>query len=286
MLLIVLHLLTSHCWPTIMYDANTLIRQVDRTGEYMLFGGITLVCLVAIGVVLFVLFYQKKYTERQVAYREMLLRAAIALQERDRQRIGLELHDGVGALLATAKLQVHRLTEEGGSTEKLWQVEKLLKQSIQEVRTISRGLSQRVVVKFGLSEALKDYCQALEENTVVTLHSTIAEVPATLDFQVAISTFRIAQELLNNAIKHGQPNTIMLTLTVQDGNWLQLTVQDDGRGFNLSEVERQGIGLLNIQSRLNLIKGRIEQKILSTPGSCIVVSVPLPLPACNVVQTV
>ena len=109
-------------------------------------------------------------------------------------------------------------------------------------------------------------------------------MPTTLDFQVAMSTFRIAQELLNNAIKHGQPSTITLTLTVQNGNLLQLTVQDDGPGFTLGEVEHRGIGLLNIQSRLNITKGRIEQKNVSTPGSCIVVSVPLP--AYNVAQTV
>lgn len=269
-----------------MDDTGKLIGQIDRTGEYeyMFWGGIILVCLIAVAVFLFVLAYQKKYTERQVAYREMLLRAAIALQEQDRQRIGLELHDGVGALLATAKLQVHRLAEKRIEDEKLLQVEKLLQQSIQEVRTISRGLSQCVVVKFGLSAALENYCQALEENTLVIIHRTIAKVPTTLDFQVAISTFRIAQELLNNAIKHGQPDTITLTLTLQDDNLLQLTVQDDGLGFNLSEVEHQGIGLLNIQSRLSITRGRIEQKNLSTPGSCIVISVPLP--AYNVAQTV
>ena len=266
-----------------MHDTSTLTRQIDRTGEYMLIGGIILICLIVLGVLLFLLAYQKKYVERQVAYREVLLQAAIALQERDRQRIGLELHDGVGALLAIAKLQVHRLVEEGVQDEKLLQVEKLLKQSIQEVRTISRGLSQCAVVKFGLSKALEDYCQALEENIPTMLRWTIATVPTTLDFQVAISIFRIAQELLNNAIKHGQPDTITLTLTVRDGDLLELIVQDDGQGFNLGEVEHRGIGLLNVQSRLNITKGKIEQKSLSTPGSCILVTVPLP--AHNVAQT-
>ena len=267
-----------------MYDASTLTRQVDRTGDYILFGGVILVGLIAAGVFIFILNYQKKYAERQVAYREMLLRAAIALQERDRQRIGLELHDGVDALLATAKLQLHRLAKERVDDAKLLQVEKLLQHSIQEVRTISRGLSQCVVVKFGLSQALEDYCQALAKNTPVMIQWTIAKVPTALDFQVAISVFRIVQELLNNAIKHGQPDTITLTLTVQDGNLLQLTVQDDGPGFNLGEVEHRGIGLLNTQSRLNIIKGRIKQKNVSIPGNCMVVNIPLP--AYNVAQTI
>ena len=113
----------------------------------MLLGGMILVCFTAVGVFLFVLVYQRKYAKREAAYQEVLLRAAIALQERDRQRIGLELHDGVGALLATAKLQVHRMAKERVDDEKLLQVEKLLQQSIQEVRTISRGLSQWAVVK-------------------------------------------------------------------------------------------------------------------------------------------
>ena len=253
-----------------------LIQSVDRTSELMLLWGSVVVCLVAMGVVLFILFYQRKYAQRQVAYREMLLRAAIALQERDRQRIGLELHDGVGALLATAKLQVHRLLEEGIAHEQLTKVDKLLQQSIREVRSVSRGLSQCTVKKFGLSEALEDYCQALEENTLITLYCEVVKMPATLDFQVALTTYRIAQELLNNAIKHGQPETITLTLTMPEENTLQLTVQDDGRGFNLSEVGHRGIGLLNIESRLNLTRGKIIQEELTVGGSCIVVIIPLP----------
>ncbi len=250
------------------------MQGYENANGYIIIAGVIVMLVMAICIVIFVLVYNKRFIEEQNRHQRILLDASIQSQENERKRLAQELHDGIGPMLATAKLQLYQLQKDRNNPEVLENFKNLLSQLIQEVRTISRGMSPSVVSKLGLIDALKSFCDTINDTTHITV-DFFDRVDRTFDNSIALPLYRIGQELINNAIKHGSPSHISVKLyTVSD--FLFLEVEDNGKGFTLkngSVPESGGIGLLNIQSRLNLLNGKMDQK--SSPGCCIVVCLPI-----------
>lgn len=230
--------------------------------------------LMAIGFATFVLFYQKKLAEQQSACQQELLAASLAAQERERERIAEELHDGIGATLAASKLLVHRLLPEEVHPAVLADLKETLAQAIREVRTISRGLSPLMVRQLGLGEALRSYCQLVNKAEIVQVDYTGKEIAESPDADAELSLYRIAQELIHNAIEHSRATHVRVSLTTHQTT-LSLTVSDDGQGFDVSKARQSGLGLLTIRDRLRPLRGTLRQEAVAGPGSCLVVTIPL-----------
>jgi len=232
----------------------------------------TLIIVVLIGFLfLFVIIYQGKMIKNQVVLRKLhdekqsdLLKAVFETQESERKRLAEDLHDSVGQVLSAIKLNLHRLDKVGPGETKmplLSDTRKLADECLAEIRNIIQNVLPPVLTDYGLLEALEGLCVKIEQTTgvKVELKKKVSAKRFKLDIELAF--YRIAQELFSNAIKHAAADFIQLLITNEDG-WLVMEFKDNGKGFETSLV-KQGFGLKNMESRMQLISG--ELKINSRP---------------------
>ncbi len=181
----------------------------------------------------------------------------------ERARLSKDLHDGLGGLLSVTK---HKMANMKGSlTIPEEQVEtfnsalEMLDNSIKELRRVAHNLMPESLMRYGLSAAIKDFCESIDNSTY-----HFYGVEKRIDEKLEVAAFRIVSELVNNALKHANANKINVQL-VQEQDRISITVYDDGCGFNPKSVDKtKSVGLNSIEQRVVSFNGRID--ILSEPG--------------------
>lgn len=197
---------------------------------------------------------------KQAQEEQQLLEAALLdTSEREKQRLGSELHDGAGQSLTAARL----LADSLASTLQplppaLGALQSCLQQAVNEVRLGARGLTPAPLLEDGLEPALQALASQ-HEGSGVSVALQVCDTPPKLSAEARLHVYRIAQEAINNAIRHGQASQVTLAL----GQAPLLTVQDNGCGFDPAGVSH-GIGLRSQQLRAGLL-GRSLQ-LLTEPG--------------------
>jgi signal transduction histidine kinase len=227
--------------------------------------------VLVIGLVIFIIFHQRKVLRYQVqlqkleqAQQKVLLNASIRLQEEERQRIAADLHDDAGPLLATARLY---LTEnlvnmdKASQLQSIFQARQILDDTIQLVRNISHSLMPPTLKNFGLESAINDLFQKISGAGSINASSRFHDYKERLKQDKELMVFRIVQELVNNTLKHSNCSFIHLTQNVHGGNFM-LRIHHDGKGlvqqdFDKLTKSKHGLGLKNITSRLKVVQGRI-----------------------------
>lgn len=198
-------------------------------------------------------------------------------QEAERERIARDLHDSLGGMLSTAKLQLnalgHRLrnTKESPEYQKAYE---LVDESCREVRTIAHQMQPNALTKLGLVPALNDLISKIEIADAASIdfqHYGIEEAKITPP--VALTAYRIAQELLTNAIKHANAKHILVQVGMNDEQ-LSITVEDDGCGFDVLTPAR-GMGLDNITTRVNYLKGDLSIHSVPGEGTSFLITIPI-----------
>jgi two-component system, NarL family, sensor kinase len=202
--------------------------------------------------------------ERQLLSIDAMLKG----QEEERSRIAKELHDGLGALLSGVKLSVMNLKDNlQVSDDKLHNFEKpllMLDRTITDLRKVAHNLMPEILVKFGLDEAVKDFCNAIETSTGISVVYQNFGEKRKLDNTSEMFTYRIIQELVNNAVKHGNPSEIIVQLIINSKKTI-LTVEDNGKGFQKELLNgTKGAGMININYRVNYFNGTMD--IVTAPG--------------------
>ncbi len=245
--------------------------------------GLILMLLFALAVVGFYVFYQNRLLKQQRALiqlenqqQQLLIEAGIQSQEAERQRIAADLHDSVGANLATSQLFVRQLSIAESSQEMQNTVIGLLDEVLISIRTITSDLAPETLFRFGVVEAIEDLIELIKQIPNLQIHFS-ASVVERFDNQQELALFRIVQELLANTIKHAQATEIRLELRMNDLELL-LVYQDNGRGLppNLS-ADHQGFGLRNIRSRSQFLNAKIDWPSSTTSGFQISLAfIPLP----------
>ena len=193
----------------------------------------------------------------------------------EQERIGHEIHDGLGqrltglSLLATTlrnDLADRELAEAGTATEIVEQ----LHQAIEEVRTIAHGLSPLPLVMGGLEEALDKLAEDTQASTGIRCRFNRHEGEATLieDRAIAMQVYRIAQEAVHNAVKHAAARTITITLELRE-NRPELMIEDDGSGFQPDGEADEGIGLRIMRYRASIIGCKLIVESVPDRGTCI-----------------
>ncbi|MEO9171436.1 MAG: sensor histidine kinase [Mucilaginibacter sp.] len=205
-----------------------------------------------------------------------LLNAVFETQETERKRLAEDLHDSVGQVLSAIKLNLHRLekvAEHDNPRPLLADTRKLTDECIQEIRNIIHNVLPPVLTDFGLIDAVQALCTKMGETTDIHITFTKKLADERFPAEIELSLYRIAQELFGNAVKHSGATSIHLLLT-KEGDWLVMSFSDNGIGFNMEDV-KQGFGLKNLQSRAQLINGKIH--IYSKPqnGSLTTIKVQL-----------
>ncbi|WP_177765749.1 sensor histidine kinase [Flavobacterium sp. I3-2] len=180
-------------------------------------------------------------------------------QEKERERLARDLHDGLGGLLSATKLQLSDLLNKKNEikNEELKVISDHIDFAINKLRKVSHNLMPDLIIKYGLEVALKEFAIRMKNNNL-EIHVHFLSYTNTLETEKQLFVYRIIQELVNNAIKHAQSKHIIIQL-VEETNLYQVTVEDDGIGFEVNNLEfKNSAGFLNIQSRIHFLKGTFE----------------------------
>lgn len=198
------------------------------------------------------------------------LRSMIDGQEKERKRVAKDLHDGLGGLLATVKA---RLSAETSTSP---EANRLIDRACTEVRRIAHNMMPQTLALSGLSGSVQDIVAQLNQRGLDTELEIVGQPDLRLDDEGQAMLLRIIQELTHNVVKHAKASKLFLQLLDQPQQ-LMLTVEDDGKGFNLEHHlnKNDGIGLANIANRVAYLNGAIQYD--SSPGHGTTVTLTLPL---------
>lgn len=204
-------------------------------------------------------------TEQEVKTKD----AAIKGQEEERKRISRDLHDQLGGLLATIKLNFQAPDAPKIAPETL----ALIDQASSEVRRISHDLASGTISKFGLIPAIDDLCTALNNSGQIAVEFVHFGLNNRLPQKIELQIYRVIQELTSNVLKHANATEISINLTSFDKE-LNIVFEDNGVGLK-ENPKSSGIGLKNINQRIDQINGQINFD--SFPGRGTTVNISLPL---------
>src|SRR5688572_11922625 len=246
--------------------------QTTNSGvSVVLFLGTMGMVVLTVGLILFIIFHQRKVIRYQMKLQQMeqeqqkiLLNASIKLQEEERQRLAADLHDDAGPLLATARLYLNEnLVNQDKATQlqSIFQARQIIDDTIMLVRNISHSLMPPTLKNFGLESAVNDLFQKISGSGTMNASSRFHDYKDRLKTEKELVIFRIVQELINNILKHSNSSFIHLTQNIH-GDKFYMRIHHDGRGIVQADFEKLnksniGLGLKNISSRLRVVHGNI-----------------------------
>lgn len=209
--------------------------------------------------------------------KQQRIRSVLDGQEIERQRLSRELHDGLGQSLIAIKLRLESLDLD--SDPKAREMVNNLRQSfnmiIDEVRRISNNLMPAALHEFGLENALRNQCDELSTQTNINLQFSSSGIPVEMSRKTKIYLYRIAQEALNNVVKHAKATQVRVSLLKEAGS-VQLLIEDNGRGINQEvSCKGKGNGLFNMRERVNLLQGAMYIQTAAEKGTTIRIHLPL-----------
>jgi signal transduction histidine kinase len=265
---------------------ETQEQQLVVSRQRMWIFGLAGVAVAVLFLGLFLLQRNRRMAEAKrdaaiIEERERGLRSIIQATEDERKRIAKDLHDGIVQSLTGLSLRLQKQArsakaKDSGLDEELNSTHSILDESIAEVRGISHQMMPRVLSEMGLIPALDNM---LDKSLGLTLieyefeHHNIDGQRFTESIE--ISLYRICQELINNIIKHSDAKAVSVQL-LKTKTHLVLVVEDNGKGFEWSDPNsRNGIGLMNINSRAQAIHGEVNYEPSPEQGTVATIRVPL-----------
>ena len=208
---------------------------------------------------------------------ELATKAVLEAEENERIRIAKDLHDGIGQMMSVAKMNLSTMEEElnldAGKKIKMERIISLVDESCKELRSVSHNLMPNALLKAGLAAAVREFIEKIDSQSLqIDLHSEGLQERMDADTETVL--YRIIQECVNNVIKHSAATRLDISL-INDEDGISVTVEDNGKGFNSSALEKfEGIGLKNMKTRSEYLKGTIE--INSTPDKGTLVAIHIP----------
>ncbi len=246
-----------------------------------------------IAVVIFVIlatiaafsFYKKTQLKQRANMQEAILlqqematKAILEAEENERQRIAKDLHDGIGQMMSVAKMNLSALeTNLQFANEKQQNsygtIIKLVDESCREVRTVSHNMMPNALIKNNLAEALRTFSNQLD-HPELNIQLYTEGLDSKMNGNLETVLYRIIQECVNNVIRHAHATALDISV-IKDDDGISATIEDNGAGFDpLSDAHVEGIGLKNIRSRVQYLKGSVE--FVSSPGAGTLVSLHIP----------
>lgn len=234
--------------------------------------------LVAAFVIAYILYFNKRKStliQEKNALKEefnrQLRQSQVEVQEHTFQQIGKELHDNVGQLLITSKMLLG-LTERvlESPPDMLITANATLGQAINELRSLSKMLDKEWLEQFNFSNNLKTEIDRINTGNVVqAVFSYTGNMPLKAESQIIL--FRIVQEAIQNAIRHGRADKIYIAVA-EEQETINISVQDNGRGF--SSGDGKGMGLANMRHRATLLGGTITWDSAPQQGTVVTIILP------------
>ncbi len=213
-----------------------------------------------------------------ITQQDIATKGIIEAEERERKRIASDLHDGVGQLMTAAWLNMQAINEKTKNTDKetaelLDKAMHLVDESCKEVRAVSHNMMPNALLKKGLVNAVKEFLQQINiKSTKINLQTEGLNNP--LPNHVETVLYRVIQESVNNVIKHAQATSLDISIN-QDETGIDVMIEDNGKGFNFGEANKKdGIGLQNIKSRIEYLKGTVEWNTAENKGTLVAIHIP------------
>lgn len=229
-----LSVVTSSCFAVGLLYVNKIIKDIARREA------------------------QQRLTEKRI------LNTVLRTEERERTHFSKELHDGLGPLLASAKMSLSTLEDGRGDTqETIRNLAFVIDESIRSLREISNNLSPHTLKDFGLERAIRNY---INKTAAISSIETVFDCnigQKRYDNNVEIILFRVISELMANSMRHSGANRIQISVQEDDGT-ITIDYSDNGKGFDPKAALEVGMGLPNIYSRIRSLKGSVN--LTSTKG--------------------
>jgi signal transduction histidine kinase len=252
---------------------------MDNIYLLIFYGIITIFILITFFLVLYIrnqnmVWKQKRlFQETEIQQQKLLLNSVIESQELERKRIGEDLHDEIGGTLSAIKLMLGTIRQPEVK-DVIVPAKELIDQMVVDVRNIAHALSPPGLSMFGLYHSLDGYVALInksEEINISVAHEPLIE-ERFLEEKTELALFRIITQLISNTIKHANASQIDIlfkpTLTE-----LQIIYMDNGKGFDPKVLEeKKGIGMQNIQSRLQMINATYSIKTAVGAGFQMVIN--------------
>lgn len=221
---------------------------------------------------------QEKTTEL-LSKKNEVNRALIQGEERERKRLAQELHDGLGSLLATLKLNVESLNlESKGLSDFEWKAYvgllEMVDYACKELRDISHNMLPAGIEHFGLDATLKSDISKLNKHKNLQLSLDTFGLKNINNKEIELHVYRIVLELINNVIKHANATKANIQLIMLDKH-LSLILEDNGIGFNPEKTIHSGIGIISIKSRVEALSGRMQIDSMKHRGTSITIEIPV-----------
>ncbi len=266
-------------------EQQILLQQSELNRNNLAMAGIVLLVILAS---LLSYSYYNRYQLKQKAemqaeimrQQEISTRAVLEAEERERQRIAKDLHDGVGQTMSAAKMNLSAFENElhFNTPEQRLKFERiitLVDESCKEVRTVSHNMMPNALLKSGLAAAIREFTDKIDHTVLkINLHNEGLHERMDTNFETVL--YRVIQECVNNVIKHAKANHLDISL-IKDKDGISATVEDNGKGFDTNDSRLfNGLGLKNIRTRVEYLKGTVEYN--SKPGKGTLVAIHIPAP--------
>ncbi|AXE20986.1 histidine kinase [Runella rosea] len=205
------------------------------------------------------------------------LKIALEAQEQERKQIAQDLHDEVGARLATLKLYASSLTKYLSDHPESQEIKKktleIINDSIVDIRRMLRELSPRMLEQYGYAAAVEALAEKIRQSGEVSVEVDASRLPERFPAEIETGLYRVTQELMNNTLKHAEAKKITIRVHLDD-DIIHFDYFDDGKGFTYNQA-KQGLGIGNIESRVAVLRGQIVWTPIVGEGNAVFIQIPL-----------
>ncbi|SNR51993.1 hypothetical protein SAMN04488111_1395 [Lutibacter flavus] len=242
-----------------------------------------IVIILAVSLIFFFSYFQQKKTafllkqrEIQQRFDEEITKSKLEIQEQALKNISWEIHDNVGQLLSVAKMQLNMVQMSLPEKEQNQIIEtgEIVSKSLQELRGLAKSLNPETIKNKGLLDSIKLEIDRYNRLNFVEAELIITDEPYNLTNEKEIILFRILQEFCNNTLKYSKAEKLEIELNYNP-DLLTIIAVDNGIGFDINDLSKQnGIGLINMKSRGELIGAKIELISSENKGTKLYISCP------------
>lgn len=232
--------------------------------QWLLFGGIGLVAFFG-----FIMLYRSRNTAKQKQFlQEQFSQDLIKTQEEERTRVARELHDSVGQKL----MLLSKKTKSSGDND----LELLAGNTLEELRSISRGLHPATIERLGVTAAIISMINEVDKNTNIFFTSEIENIDTKLSKDTALHLYRIIQEALNNMVKHAEAKAAFINIESNQGE-IKTTIKDNGKGFDYFKASKnhRSLGMKTLMERAKIIKSKLQIKTQPNKGTTVELIMPI-----------
>ena len=215
--------------------------------------------------------------EVDLYYKKELLKNQIEIQEQTMKHIGREIHDNVGQKLTLSSLYLQQLVynkKAAGIIEVIKKINLIVDDSLKELRKLSKSLTDNIIKESSIDTLIRQECKKINDlqKCKVAFSNSIDKI--VLPHSTKSVLLRVTQEFLQNSLKHSDCNNITITLFIKF-KMIHFELKDDGVGFNKNEIIKNGIGLINMQKRVELLSGTFEIFSKKLAGVRLKINLPL-----------